>query len=230
LAFETIQFTRLAPPEEQATALLAAIRERRSIGKVGPERPPRELIERLLEAATWAPNHRLTEPWRFIVIAGEARHALGTVMARAHVADITGDDADLAAEFARIAAKPLRAPVIIAAGVEPATGPKIVEAEEVAAGAAAVQNLLLAAHALGLGAIWRTGPAAYDADVRAWLGLSARAHLLGFVYLGYPAMDPPRRERTPAALHTLWLGWSPDQTTSEAIVRTLVTKWEETGA
>ncbi|MDQ3044099.1 MAG: nitroreductase family protein, partial [Chloroflexota bacterium] len=49
---------------------MTAIRERRSIGKVGPERPPRELIEQVLEAATWAPNHRLTEPWRFIVIAG----------------------------------------------------------------------------------------------------------------------------------------------------------------
>jgi len=75
-----------------------------------------------------------------------------------------------------------------------------------------------------LGAIWRTGPAAYDADVRAWLGLSARAHLLGFVYLGYPAMDPPRRERTPATLHSLWLGWGPDELESEAIAR-----HEETG-
>ncbi|MDQ3045399.1 MAG: nitroreductase family protein [Chloroflexota bacterium] len=207
-------------------ALLAAIRERRSISKVGPERPPRELIEQVLEAATWAPNHRLTEPWRFIVIAGEARHDLGRAMARAHVAAMSGEVDDSAAEFARLAAKPLRAPVIIAVGVEPATGPKIIEAEEIAAGAAAVQNLLLAAHALGLGAMWRTG-AAVDADeVKTLLGLSARAHLIGFVYLGYPVRAPPRRERTPAAMVTRWLGWEPDLEESEEFALREVTSSE----
>src|SRR4051812_17352003 len=77
---------RVRLPQETREAndvdVLEAIRTRRSIGKVGPERPPRELIERLLEAATAAPNHHLTEPWRLIVLAGPARDELGEVTAR----------------------------------------------------------------------------------------------------------------------------------------------------
>ena len=193
-------------------AALEAIRTRRSVGKVRPERPPREMIEAIVEAATWAPNHRLTEPWRFVVLAGEARRALGAVIAggqaaRRPVPTDAAAEVDASAAFARTAAKPLRAPVVIAVAVEPIVGPKIVEIEEVAAGAAAVQNMLLAAHALGLAAIWRTGDASYDPAVKAFLGLAPAAHLLGFVYLGYPDGSPPARERTPAPSLTRWLGW-----------------------
>ncbi len=199
-------------------ATLEAIRTRRSVGKVRPERPPREAIEAILEAATWAPNHRLTEPWRFVVLAGEARRALGTAIAEGQAArrpDPADADAGVEARdaFERTAAKPLRAPVVIAVAVEPVVGPKIVEIEEVAAGAAAVQNMLLAAHALGLAAIWRTGDACYDPVVKGFLGLAPAAHLLGFVYLGYPDGAPPERERTPAGGLTRWLGWDDDAPT-----------------
>lgn len=178
--------------------VLEAIRTRRSVGAVRPEMPPREAIEAILEAATWAPNHRLTEPWRFFVLTGSARASLGDVIARAQTAD-----------HERARAKPLRAPVIIAVAVEPAVGPKIVEVEEIAAGAAAVQNMLLAAHALGLAAIWRTGDACYDAAVKTFFDLPPAAHLLGFVYLGYPAAVSMRARHTPAAELTRWLGWDP---------------------
>lgn len=175
-----------------AQIVLDAIRTRRSIGKVTQEMPPREVIEEVIEAATWAPNHHLTEPWRFVVLTGEARSELGRVMG--DVAARREDDpvkASLAAE--RTAGKPLRAPVIIAVGVECAE--TVPEIEEIAAGSAAVQNMLLAAHALGLGAIWRSGWIAFEPEVRDHLGLSERGKVLGFVYLGYPAMDPPSRPR-----------------------------------
>lgn len=187
--------------------VLEAIRTRRSVGHVRPEPPPRALIEQIIEAATWAPNHRLTEPWRFFVLAGEARVALGETMARSKVGPPTDDDPGQTEAFNRIKAKPLRAPVIVAVAVEPRSGPKVVEIEEVAAGAAAVQNLLLAAHALGLAAIWRTGDPAYDPAVKALFGLSERAHLLGFVYLGYPAGASAPARRTGGADLTTWLGW-----------------------
>jgi nitroreductase len=58
--------------------------------------------------------------------------------------------------------------------------------------------------------MWRTGDAAYDPAVKAFLGLRPAAHLLGFVYVGYPAAEPPVRERTPAARLTTWLGWDGD--------------------
>jgi nitroreductase len=205
-------------PAARAMGVLEAIRTRRSVGKMRRERPPREAIEAILEAATWAPNHRMTEPWRFIVLAGEARQALGSVMAETQAAGRSAANADATAiEEARAATvkaatKPLRAPVVIAVAVEPVVGPKIVEIEEIATGAAAVQNMLLAAHALGLAAIWRTGGPSYDPAVKAFFGLTPAAHLLGFVYIGYPDGAVPERVRTPAARFTQWLGWDDEET------------------
>jgi nitroreductase len=187
--------------------VLEVIRTRRSIGAVSPELPPREVIEEILEAATWAPNHRLTEPWRFTVLAGSAREAFGEVMAKSKVARLVEEGLPWQADFDRAKAKALRAPVIIVLAVKPQIGPKVVEIEEISAGAAAIQNMLLTAHALGLGAIWRTGDACYSAEVKAFLGLEESAHLLGFVYLGYPTASSIRAKRTPSAELTHWIGW-----------------------
>src|SRR4051794_20632226 len=192
--------------------VLKAIRNRRSIGTVSQELPPRELIEEILEAATWAPNHRLTEPWRFTVLTGPAREALGEAMARSKVARLVETGEPWEADFARTKAKAMRAPVIVALAVEPQVGPKVVEMEEITAGASAVQNMLLAAHAFGLGAIWRTGDACYSSEVKQFLGLEESAHILGFVYLGYPTATSIRAKRTPSAELTRWIGW--DEATS----------------
>lgn len=194
---------------ERLLGVMEVIRTRRSIGKVRPEQPPREAIQLMIEAATWAPNHRMTEPWRFFVVAGEARRALGEVIAARHVQDGQTEIA------AKAASKPLRAPVVIAVAVEPVVGPKIVEIEEVEAGAAAVQNMLLVAQALGLATIWRTGAPAYDPAVKAFFGLAPSAHLLGFVYVGYPDAVVPERGRVPVAEVTRWLGWVDDGNTDD---------------
>ncbi|HKG25442.1 MAG TPA: nitroreductase family protein [Thermomicrobiales bacterium] len=172
--------------------VLEAIRTRRSTGKVRQDPLPREVIEELLEAASWAPNHHVTQPWRFVVIGGEAREALGEVMGRSKVARLDPSAVDRDAEYERAKGKALRAPVIIAVVVEVADGSTAVEIEEIAAGAAATQNLLLAAHGLGLGANWRTGDPAYDPSVKAFLGFKPADHIIGFVYLGYPAVVPIR--------------------------------------
>lgn len=187
--------------------VLEAIRTRRSIGKLRQDLPPREVVEEILDAATWAPNHHVTEPWRFVVIAGEARAALGEVMARSKVAGMAPAVKDVATEYERTKNKPLRAPVIIAVAVEVAAESEAVEIEEVAAGAAAVQNMLLAAHAMGLAAMWRTGDPAYDPAVKTFLGFRPTDHIIGFVYLGYPAILPSRARHTPATELTRWLGW-----------------------
>ena len=163
-------------------AVLRAIRTRRSVGKVGQERLPRAAIEELIEAAGSAPNHRLTAPWRFIVLTGDAR---GEVWERLE-----------------------RAPVVVACIVHPGEDP--VEArEDRDAVAAAIENMLLAAHARGLGAMWRTGAAADDPDVLAALGLEDGEAVVGFVYIGRllappPEQGPPRR---PVSELTTWRGW-----------------------
>lgn len=184
--------------------LLTALRNRRSISKVSPEAPPESLIRTMLEAATWAPNHFLTEPWRFFVMRGDARIRLGEAMGEAAAAR-ESDPVEAEACRQRMVQKVLRAPYVIAVTVEPDAREKVVELEEIAATAAATQNMLLAAEALGLGAIWRTGWVTYTPQVREFLGLSERATVLGFVYVGYPAAPAPERTRKPVDEVTRWI-------------------------
>ena len=92
---------------DDAVAQLKRIIEgRRSIGKVTDERPDRALIEQVLESATWAPNHRLTEPWRFVVLAGQAREALGWFMGEQNAARYPAGraEADIERRFGRAVA------------------------------------------------------------------------------------------------------------------------------
>jgi nitroreductase len=141
-------------------------------------------------------------PWRFFVIQGEARDRLGEAMVAALLkVNPTAPPELVAVERA----KPLRAPVLIAIAVDKPSGPKVVEIENVCAAAAAGQNLLLAAHALGLGAMWRTGAAATCPEVKELLGLALDQHLIAFIYVGYPVADMPAPSRPGAEDRTTWL-------------------------
>jgi nitroreductase len=182
--------------------LFDAIYQRQSLGKVKPDLVPHEVIEQLLKAAVQAPNHHRVRPWRFIVLSGAARERLGDVMAESkRLAAPETPENVLDIERSR----PLRAPVIIAVGVDKPTEPKVIEVENVCAAAAAVENLLLAATALGLGAIWRTGPAALEPRVKQFLGLASDQHLIGLVYLGYPEGEHIRQERPGIEDRTTWI-------------------------
>lgn len=151
----------------------------------------------------WAPNHRLTEPWRFHVITGKAREDFGNAMAAALKASGETHTSALAAE----AAKPLRAPVVIVVSSKPDDNP-VLEWENHLATAAAVQNLLLAAHGLGLGAFWRTGSAMYSSRIAEYLRLDDGERVIGAVYLGYPDAPAQHGRRSPADTFTRWIGWN----------------------
>jgi nitroreductase len=182
--------------------LFEAIHTRQSIGKVKPDPVPRELIERMLAAGVQAPNHHKVRPWRFVVLTGATRERLGEVMAQSlRKREPNANEASVEKERA----KPLRAPVLIAVGVDKPSGPKILEIENVCAAAAATQNMLLAGHALGLATMWRTGPAAADPDVKIFLGFAPEQHLIAFVYVGYPLAEPAPITRPSHADRTIWL-------------------------
>jgi nitroreductase len=183
--------------------LIDAIRSRRSLGKCTDEVPDVALIRELLEAATWAPNHKQTEPWRFVVLTGDARKELGDAMGRAAARDIEDPDAAKAA-YEKAVNKPLRAPYVVAVYAVP--NPIVPEVEEIAATAAAVQNMLLAAHALGLAAMWRTGALVFSPEVREFLQMPEVSHMLGTVYIGCPNMEPPVRQRRSINEVTTWRG------------------------
>ncbi|HWC14626.1 MAG TPA: nitroreductase [Actinomycetota bacterium] len=181
-----------------------AIMTRRSVARTTDEVPDREQIQRLLDAAVRAPTHHLTQPWRFVVLAGDARDELGAAWAAGQ--ELTGKDTTGLAEKTR------RAPVIVCVIERPhLTNPKCVEVEEHYAVGAAMQNVLLAAHALGLGAMIRTGPCVTMDQVREYLGAGSDELIAGLIYVGYLASgesERPMTRRRPAAEITEWRGWS----------------------
>jgi len=156
-------------------------------------------LDAILAAAAAAPDHGRHRPWRFVVIKGDGRKAFGEVLAELYreSAARRGEQPDPAAE-GRERAKPMRAPVIIAVACAAGGDEKVPRTERLAAVAAATQNLLLAATALGYGAMWRTGAPARSASVREALGFAPGDEITGFVYLGsIPAgqeLPPARRD------------------------------------
>jgi len=191
-----------------------AIRSRRSIGKHLPDVPPRGLIEEMLAAAVEAPNHYETEPWRFFVLTGNAREEFGSVLEAALRRRMAGEDKAKVEGLALAErAKPLRSPVLIVVGVRHSAvsraGERVVPVEDLEATAAAVQNMVLAAHALGLAAQWRTGEGAFDPHVKRWFGLDADDEIAAILYVGYrdPERDVIRVRRRRWDDKTEWRGW-----------------------
>ncbi len=191
-----------------AVTIGAAIRSRRSTKRLLDTPVDRSVIERLLEAATWAPNHHLTEPWRFWVISGAARTRFGEAMAAGDL-NTHRDATPEQRETMRASAvgKAHRAPVIVAVAAVMAESNRNPDLEEITATAAAIQNLLLQAEAEGLGAIWRTGRSAYEPEMATFFGLGERDRILGFIYIGHPDPDAPIRtsQRRPIDSVTIWL-------------------------
>ena len=170
------------------------------------EVPPREDVERMLEAAMSAPDHGAVRPWRFHIIEGEARNRLGDLFAEV-VLDRDPFAPTSAIEKAK--ARPLRAPLIITvcAKVDPSRAPKIPVVEQVVTVAAAMEHLVIAAQAMGYGAIILTGTNAHAGKVRAAFGLDREDELLGFVYIGCADEPAPAKERPDAADYTsMWTG------------------------
>lgn len=182
--------------------LIEAIHGRLTIKKVKPDPLPRDVIEKLLSAGAQAPNHHNVRPWRFVVLTGDGRRKLGDVMA-ASFADRNPDAPSEGLEKTR--ALPLRAPVVIAVGADKPDGPKIIEIENVSAASAACQNILLAANALGLGVIWRTGEWARDPKVKEFLGFAPDQYLVGFLYVGYPEVLPEPYTRVGFEDRATWI-------------------------
>ena len=175
---------------------LELMQTRQSSSGLGEPGPDEAQLRTLLKAAEHAPDHGMMRPWRFIVVRGDARHRLGEVMAEALRGREPGATPEL---LERERQKPLRAPVLIVVAAKLRERRGVPEIEQLLAAGAAAENIMLAAQALGLGAYWRTGEAAYDAGVKAALGLDPADAIIGFLYLGTAAAEqPPRRPRPPS--------------------------------
>ena len=180
------------------TAVDEVIRSRRTSLLMDPDDPvPTELIELLIELATWAPNHKRTWPWRFTVLTGDARHRFGEALAAVAPGEGIAPD-----KVAKLRTKYARSAAVVLAWV--AVDPDPVRAKEDRdAVAAAVQNLLLAATSFGLGNYWATIPAVLEGAARRFAHLDDDHDLVALIYLGWPTGTVAAPERPPAPV--TWL-------------------------
>jgi nitroreductase len=160
-----------------------ALTTRRSASKFVEPAPDDETLGKMLGAAMHAPDHGKLKPWRFIVLRGDARKRFGDVMVEA----MKKREPDVPENMLeREREKPLRAPLIVVLAAAIKEG-KIPVVEQLLAAGAAAQNIMVAAHALGYGAAWKTGAPAYDDFVKEALGLTPSDAIVGFLYLGTSA-------------------------------------------
>lgn len=179
-----------------------AIRDRRSIRRFTDRAVTREQIESLLAAAVQAPNHHLTQPWRFYVLGPEARHAYGRALGNRKAKKI--EDAEKGRAVRDKVAEEHRAlPAMLAVAVVEAESAETRE-EDYAAAMMAVQNLALAAVELGLGTHIKTGAVMADPAARAAAGVREGERIVAIVNVGEPAELPPPKAREVGAFVT-WL-------------------------
>lgn len=185
--------------------VLKAIHSRNSVKAFRSDPVERELVERLLEAAVRAPNHRLTEPWGFYVLTGDSKRRFAELRREDRAARFEDPEApEIQPALEKAYKGVLDTPVLIAVSTLVADDP-VQREEDYAATFCAIQNIMLAAVSLGLGTYLRTGSILGDPGLAELLGLPENHRAVGIIYLGYPAEEAKPRPRTPAADKTRWL-------------------------
>ncbi len=188
---------------EPIDILTEIIKRRRSIFPISytTKQIPDALIHQLLENANYAPTHKLTEPWRFIVFRGEGKRKLGLELAKRYK-ELTPETSFLQKKHDSILEKVNQANCLIALNVQLHPG-KVPEWEEIAALACAVQNMALSAEALNIGAYWSSPDLIYG--LNDYLGLSDDEKCFGLFYMGYHDAKPTEARRTAIATKVKWV-------------------------
>jgi nitroreductase len=188
--------------------LYEAILKRRSHRFYKPDLPSKEVLEKVINAAMWAPSGTNAQPWEITVLAGRFRdefveraaHCIASMIPILKAANVPEKGQEMLMKFFKDLGG---APVVIAVTLHKTTEPAMMESN-IQSGAALMQNLLLAAHAEGLGTCWMTGPRFVATELLDYLGKPDQ-HLLAITPIGYSAKEPPvppRKER-----EVRWLGF-----------------------
>ena len=185
---------------------IEAILARTSVRRFRDQPVDRDVVLRLLESAIRAPNHKLTEPWRFVVLTGRARDQFAEIRAGHRLkrfSDPSSSEAQSASQ--KVLRESRETPVQVVVSMVENPDERTRE-EDYAATMMAIQNLLVAAQALGLGSYLRTGALMRDPSLLALAGIPDDQRVVGIISLGYPAeTELPRRRRSPAEV-TRWIG------------------------
>jgi nitroreductase len=185
---------------------IKAITQRTSVRRFRPDPVPRDTIQQLLECAVRAPNHKLTEPWRFAVLTGSAKDTFAEIRARHRLkrfADPSSPEARTAAD--KVLREATETPVYIVVMSAVSTD-DITREDDYAATMMAIGNLMTAAQSLGLGTYLRTGGVMQDSTLIQLVRVPRSFRIVGVLSLGYPAEQEPPRRRKPATEFTDWLG------------------------
>ena len=169
------------------TSLSELVRARRTTKVFGPEPVDPDTISELLELARWAPNHHLTNPWRFMVLGPQSL---------ARLKDAAGTEA---------AAKLDRAPTLIAVGALQGGADPVQDEEDLLAAGCAAFLVLLGAEERGLASYWRTPAVLRTPEGRAALNAPDDVHLIGLLHLGPRRQQQPTPERAPVQHVVNWL-------------------------
>jgi nitroreductase len=165
---------------------LETLLARKSHNKLISPAPSKEQLETMMQAALRAPDHALLKPWRYQVFCGESLNQLGELFAKISLLN----DPDLSqGQLDRIKLKPLRAPMVVVSIVKIVEHKKVPEVEQILSAGASAQNLIMAAHFMNVGAIWRTGDLAFNRLLMNELGLAKNESITGFIYLGHEDGD-----------------------------------------
>jgi len=164
----------------------------------------KEIVDKLLNAAIWAPTHGNTQPWRFTVFAETGLNKLSTFLGEAYKKHTPeADFSDM--KLDKLMSRPLMASTVIAICMKREEAERIPEIEEVEAVACSVQNIHLMATAYGIGGFWSTPKFIYNSAVNSFFGLDQRDKVLGLFYLGYPKTEWPKGQRRPIEYISNWI-------------------------
>jgi len=164
---------------------------------------PNEIVEQILENATWAPNHGQTEPWHFMVFTADGLKTLAHFQSELYKE--TAGEKFKEATYQKLQRNPLLASHVIALCMKRDPNKKHPEVEEIAAVACAVQNMYLSVTAYDLGGYWTTGGVTYNEKAKPFFGLGSADKLLGSFYLGYVAVASPQGKRKPIEEKVVWI-------------------------
>lgn len=194
MSFEPPKLGAPCPPHHSSGDALALLTRRRSSAAptLGDPGPSADTLSLILRIGARVPDHRRVNPFRFIVIEGEARARAGDVLANVYSGNNPQADEE-AVELERSRFE--RAPVVVAVVAATVPEHKTPEWEQILTVGAVCQNMLIAASASGFAAQWLTEWCAYDGDVLSALGLSESERIAGYIYIGTAQEAPVERPR-----------------------------------
>jgi nitroreductase len=194
--------------EQHIEIINTLIRNRRSVfqQQFSGERIDDSIVMQMLENANWAPTHRLTEPWRFMVFTGEGIRKLAELQAEVYKTVTEADGTYKEDRYQNLLTKPLLSSHIIAIAMKRDEKKSVPEIEEIGAVFCAIQNIYLTMTAYGVGGYLSTGGITYFDESKKALGLNSDDKLLGFFHLGIPKGDIADSRRKPIEEKIVWVG------------------------